>query len=799
MKSAIHNLQPATKRLVRYLITIKGIVQGVGFRPFVYNLAREQGIKGTVLNSSRGVIVDAEGNDADVKAFIRAVREHPPGLSRISNVAVQEMPVTHYETFRILKSDPGAEKEALVPPDIATCNDCLHDIENPSDRHFHYPFTNCTNCGPRFSIIREVPYDRPNTSMAFFGMCGDCEREYHNPSDRRFHAQPVACPQCGPHVELVRKDSGELRAESKATKKKGDWLQDCWDILQQGGIIALKGIGGFHLACDGKNRTALKRLRTLKGREYKPFAVMCRDIAKVKEHCYVGKEEEELLLSPQAPVVILGRKPDALLPEELAPNLISLGVMLPYSPLHLLLFSGIFDILVMTSGNYSGLPLVKDNDRALAELHSIADAFILHDRDIVNRCDDSVVEVIDGETHFFRRSRGYVPQPFPIPREKGSPVILGVGGEMKNTFCLLKGDQAFMSQYIGEIDSLEGEENLLQSLLHFQALIGVEPYIVAFDAHPDYASARIARLIHGESYEGVQHHHAHLASCMAENSLSNKETIGIILDGTGYGTDGNLWGFEFLVGNYTDFKRICHLAYVPLPGGEAVIREPWRAAVSYLLTFLGDRGREYAARLFRDKETDIIEEIVAKRFNTPLACGCGRIFDAVSAILGVCRENTYEGQAAIELAELAHDTEKGPREGIYGYSIEQDVIMPDGILEGVVSDVISGVPTDRISARFHNTLVRIITDTVGRIRSERGLQKVALSGGTWHNRYLLMMTKRILREKGYDVYYHRMLPANDGCISLGQAMVAHWRHKEQRRTKDKEQKNKGHQDNRSNA
>ena len=791
MKSENRNQKTAAKRLVRYLITIKGIVQGVGFRPFVYNLAREQGIKGTVLNSSRGVIVDAEGDEADVKAFIKTMREHPPVLARIGNITVEEMPVAHYETFRILKSDPGREKEVLIPPDTATCSNCLRDIEDPSDRHFRYPFTNCTHCGPRFSIIREIPYDRPNTSMAAFGMCGDCGREYHDPSDRRFHAQPVACPQCGPRVELVRKGSGERRAESVAeTGNTEDWLPGCWDILRQGGIIDLKGIGGFHLACDGKNRTALKRLRTLKGREYKPFAVMCRDIAKVKEYCYVSKEEEELLLSPQAPVVILERKSDALLPEELAPNLISLGVMLPYSPLHFLLFSGDFDILVMTSGNYSGLPLVKDNDRALAELGSIADAFILHNRDIVNRCDDSVVEVIDNETHFFRRSRGYVPQPFPVPRKKRSPVILGVGGEMKNTFCLLKGDQAFMSQYIGEIDSLEGEENLLQGLLHFQALIGVEPYIVAFDAHPDYASARIARLIHGESYEGVQHHHAHLASCMAENNLSNEETIGIILDGTGYGTDGNLWGFEFLAGNYTDFERICHLAYVPLPGGEAAIREPWRAAVSYLLTFLGDRGREYAGQLFRDKEIGIVEEIVARRFNTPLACGCGRIFDAVSAILDVCRENTYEGQAAIELAELAHDTEKGPLEGIYGYSIEQDVVMPDGILEGVVSDVISGVPADRISVRFHNTLVRIIADTAERIRAERGLRKVVLSGGTWHNRYLLMMTKRILRDKGFDVYYHRLLPPNDGCISLGQAMVAHWRHKEQRRTKGRERRNK---------
>jgi hydrogenase maturation protein HypF len=757
-------------KLTHRRIIIKGTVQGVGFRPHVYSLSIAHDIKGSVLNSARGVIVEAEGVPGHVDAFMNDLRNHPPPLANISSFEILELPVAEFQSFTILTSKPGDEPDALIPPDIATCSDCKKDIWNASDNHYQYPFTNCTNCGPRFTIVSEIPYDRPKTSMANFAMCESCRREYNDPSNRRFHAQPVACPGCGPQP-FVTDRRGDIVAD------QGTWLKKTWEILQDGRILALKGVGGFHLVCDARNADALHKLRSRKGREAKPFAVMCRNLDTASSFCVVTVEEQKLLLSRESPIVVLQKKPVYHLPDELAPNLKSLGIMLPYSPLHLLLFSGPFDVLVMTSGNYSGLPLVKDNEIALSELGSIADYFLLNNRDIVNRCDDSVVQVIDGETHFFRRSRGYVPLPFPVRREVSSPTILGVGGEMKNTFCLLKGNQAFMSQYMGEIDSVEGEDNLLASLLNFQTLVGTEPDIVAFDTHPEYASARIAQKIHGNVYEQVYHHHAHLASVLAELGLDNERVIGVILDGTGFGTDRCLWGFEILIGDYIGFERAYHLAYVPLPGGETSIHNPWKTAIAYLITFLGEEGRRYGRTLFQNEDVNVIEQMVLKRFNAPLACGCGRLFDAVSAILGICRESTYEGQAAIELGELVPDDKQNIYHGQYKYDISGKTITPTGILEEVVRDRLAGVPVHTISARFHATLVAIISEAVERVREKTGINKVALSGGTFQNRYLFRETKRTLTNGKFDILYHHSVPANDGGISLGQAMAAHWRWK----------------------
>jgi hydrogenase maturation protein HypF len=734
----------------------------------VYHLAAMHGIKGTVLNSSRGVVIEAEAPENSFQVFLHDLAEHPPLLARINTIDVSELPPTGFQTFEILASTPSNEADALVPPDVATCRDCRSDIDNPKDNHYRYPFTNCTNCGPRFTIIREIPYDRPKTSMAGFAMCESCRGEYKDPANRRFHAQPVACPKCGPHV-FVADGSGSMIADGNT------WPAEIWHFLAAGKILALKGIGGFHLVCDAKNQEAVETLRARKGRKAKPFALMCRDLDTVATYCMVGKKEAELLTSPEAPIVILAKKIGCPLPESLAPGLTSLGIMLPYSPLHLLLFKGPFDMLVITSGNSAGLPLAKDNENALAELGAIADYFVFHNRDILNRCDDSLVQVIDDETHFFRRSRGYVPHPFPVRRDHGSPVVLGVGGEMKNTFCLLKGGQAFASPYIGEIDTVEGEENLLESLLRFQSLMGIEPDIVAFDAHPGYASARIAQRIHADTYEEVYHHHAHLAGVMADNNLENRKTIGVILDGTGYGTDGHLWGFEVLLGDYTKFDRLYHLAYVPLPGGEAAIRQPWRTAIAYLLTFLGNKGGEYARMLFANKEIGFVEQMVANRFNSPLSSGCGRLFDAVSAILGVCFENTYEGQAAIELGELAADMPPEITREPYEYEIESRRILPGGILDGIIRDRLQGVPIDVISGRFHQTLVTIICDLAQRSSTQTGLGMVALSGGTWQNTYLFRAAKRALNAQGFEVLYHHHVPANDGGIALGQAMAAHWR------------------------
>ncbi|HAP93775.1 MAG TPA: carbamoyltransferase HypF [Desulfotomaculum sp.] len=756
------------KKVVRYRLVIKGVVQGVGFRPFVYNLAQACGIKGNVLNSGEGVIIDAEGEENNIAHFLKEVKENPPRLAKINNFHQIELPSHGYQSFEILKSAPGEGKEAIVPPDVATCKNCMQEVFNPRDRHYQYPFTNCTDCGPRFTITKEIPYDRLKTSMASFNMCNQCAREYHNPADRRFHAQPVACPACGPHVEIMDRHSGKVAGRE-------NWLQTCWDILQGGKILALKGLGGFHLVCDARNKEAVATLRQRKGREAKPFAVMCRDLATVQKYCLLEIEEARLLTSPQAPIVILSKRLSCRLPEELTPGLRSLGVMLPYTPLHLLLFSGPLDLLVMTSGNYSNLPLVKDNERVFIELGGIADYFLLHDREIVNRCEDSLVQVIDGETQIFRRSRGYVPYPILVFCKESTPVILGIGGEMKNSFCLLKKYQAFLSQYIGEVDSMEGEENLLTGLLNFQGLIGVKPEIVAYDAHPDYHSAQIARQIPALEYVGVQHHHAHLASCLADNGLGNEEVIGVILDGTGYGTDGCLWGFEILTGNYADFKRWLHLAYVPLPGGEMAIRQPWRSAAAYLLTFLGEEGKKYARAILKNKDLDILERLIVKGFNSPLSSGCGRLFDAISALLGICLENTYEGQAAIELGEAALELGEDFYLPPYAYKIKEGVIWPEKFISEIINDQLSNVPVEIISTRFHQTLVNIIYDAVEQVSAATGLKRVALSGGTWQNHYLFKVTKRFLSKRGYEVLHHRQAPTNDGGIALGQAMIAHWR------------------------
>lgn len=765
--------------IVRYRIKVKGVVQGVGFRPFIYQLALTRQLKGSVLNSSQGVIIEAEGEKEKVLSFIKDIRANPPSLSSITTFEWEELPPLGASSFVILKSeeiavsaDRQAEREALIPPDVAICPDCAREINDPFDRHYKYPFTNCTNCGPRFTITAKVPYDRINTSMAGFAMCPACAGEYRNPRDRRFHAQPVACPVCGPQVELVTN-----RGEVVATK---DWLKGCWDILQKGKILALKSLGGFHLACLAQDRRAVQVLRQRKGRQAKPFAVMCRDLKAVRKYCTVSEAEAALLQAKEAPIVILHKKPDGNLPAEIAPGLKTLGVMLPYTPLHLLLFAGPFDILIMTSGNYKDLPLVKDNGQALKILGRLADYILWHNREIINRCDDSLVAVaapaerpVEKETIFLRRSRGYVPQSIFIPRPKNAPVILGIGGEMKNCFCLLKGEQAFLSQHIGKLDWLEGEENLSLSQKHWQKLLGITPEIVAFDLHPDYKSAALARQIPAQKHLGVQHHHAHLAACLADNKVEDdEEVMGVILDGTGYGTDGCLWGFEFLSGNYHSFKRKYHLAYVPLPGGEKAIRQPWRTAAAYLITFMGEEGIELAQSLFPDKEVLLVARILKSKLNLPLACGCGRLFDAVAAVLGVCLENTYEGQAAIELGELVLPVEEGAKFKPYPYEIKEEIISPTKLIKEILNDQKKNVAAPVIATKFHQTLSCLICDIINSLAGETGLKKVALSGGSWQNRYLFQVVRERLTSQGYQVLYHKQLPANDGGIALGQAMIA---------------------------
>ncbi|MEW6181887.1 MAG: carbamoyltransferase HypF [Bacillota bacterium] len=754
---------------IRYRITVKGTVQGVGFRPFVYNVAQSLGLGGFVLNDARGVIIEAEGEAEKLAWLIEALHKRPPRLARIASIDREELSPAGYSRFEIIHSADEEEKEALVPPDVALCSDCARETFDPKNRHYRYPFTNCTNCGPRFTIITEVPYDRRQTSMAEFAMCPDCAREYDDPADRRFHAQPVACPACGPQVELLNADGKPV---------PGDWWENCWRILNDGKILAVKSLGGFHLCCDAFNRQALKTLRQRKGRSHKPFAVMFRDLGVVRRHCVVSEAEEQLLNSLQAPIVILQRRHDTLLPQELTPGLKTLGAMLPYTPLHLMLLQGPFVCLVMTSGNYSELPLCKDNERVFQELGGIPDYILLHDRPIVNRCDDSVTAVMDGEAQVFRRSRGYVPRPVMVPAGDG-PTVLGIGGEMKNTFCLLRRGQAFQSQYIGDLDSLEGEENLFSSMVNFQRLLGIEPEVIGYDLHPGYSSSRIAETIPARMRFGVQHHHAHMAACMAENGCE-VPAMGVILDGTGYGEDGNLWGFEVLSGDYGSCTRHFHLAYAPLPGGEQGIRQPWRMAVSYLLAFLGDEGAAAALELFgaRKRDLEIVQYLVKKRFNSPLACGCGRLFDAVAALLGIQSEVTYEGQAAVELGELVQAPDENGSTPPYSYSFEGEVISPAGIFTGVLEDIRAGVGKTVISTRFHNTIIAMVCDAVKKVAERTGLGKVALSGGSWQNRYLFAAGKEALSREGFEVLFHHQVPTNDGGLSLGQAVVAYRRWQE---------------------
>ncbi len=751
-------------------ILCKGTVQGVGFRPFVYNLARQLDLVGWVLNSTRGLEIHVEGHKADIEEFVRHLKEEPPRLARITSFESKPADCQGYSGFEI-RSSTGEEKtDVLVPPDTAVCSDCRREVFDPEDRHFLYPFTNCTNCGPRFTIVRDFPYDRDNTTMSVFEMCPLCGKEYRDPTDRRFHAQPVACPQCGPQAVFTDKQGRVI---------PGDWTELFATHILEGAVIGVKGLGGFHLACDAHNRTAVAALRERKGRPAKPLAVMARDMDTVRQHCFASAQEEELLTGPQAPIVVLDKAPSFNLPDNLAPNLCSLGVMLPYTPLHLMLFNDNLDLLVMTSGNPSGLPLEKDNQEAVDRLGQVADYFLMHNREIENRTDDSVVRVVGGRLRFNRRSRGYVPQPITIPVDEKFPrTVLGAGGEMKNSFCIVKQDgQAYPSQYMGEIDTLEAMENWRDSLDKFERFLEVKPDIVGYDLHPGYNSSKLAREVPAEAQYAVQHHHAHLAAVMAEHNL-REPVMGVIMDGTGCGADGNIWGCEFLTGNYLDFTRHAHLRYIPLIGGERAVRNPWLVSLVYLIQCFGEeKGAAIARKVFgNDKEIDTAAGILAGGFNCPLASSTGRLFDAVSALLGVCRKSTYEGQPAIELGELATAMTEDSYGSMFTPSGEKPYILfADTIIKGLLEDMEQGESPEIMSTKFHNSLVLTISEAAETIREETGLNQVVLSGGTFHNEYLEAKVQEKLQQKGFQVYTHRELPANDGGICLGQAAVAYWR------------------------
>jgi len=761
-----------TQELAR--ISTRGIVQGVGFRPFVYQLATKYSLKGWVCNTSEDVKIEVQGESKDLKRFLSELQDNAPPLAHIESITVTYHPPADYTSFKIRHSIAEEGKYQLVSPDIATCPACLREIFSPEDRRYHYPFTNCTNCGPRFTIIEDVPYDRPKTTMRSFQMCPDCQAEYDNPLDRRFHAQPNACPKCGPRLELL--DAKGNRVETS------DAIAAASQLLRDGKILAIKGLGGFLLACDATSEKAVELLRQRKRRPFKPLAIMVADMEEAKRHCYISEAEEKMLTSPQSPIMLMWWKPESTVCQAVAPNLKYLGVMLPYTPLHHLLLREVGLPLVMTSGNISEEPIAKDNDEAIRRLSGIADYFLVHNRDIYARYDDSVTVIERGEVQLTRRARSYAPYPIHLPFT--AKQVLGCGAEEKNTFCLTKDSYAFISQHIGDMKNLETLEHFQDTLALYKKLFRIEPEIIAYDLHPEYLSTKYALEL-GSQFSHlklvpVQHHHAHIVSCMADNKVDT-QVIGVALDGTGYGSDGHIWGGEFLVADYRSFKRVGHLEYLPLPGGATAIKRPYRTAIGYLLKLLGEDS--LTPKLAFLKQVDPVEIELIKRqiqtgLNSPLNSSLGRLFDAVSALLGVRGEIDYEGQAAVELEMAAYDDcDKVGNKG-YPYSIiEHDgtnIIQLKELLSAIVKDLYQGAPKATISAKFHNTVAQMICEMCQLIAKKAGINQVAFSGGVFQNRLLLGKAAVLLESAGFSVLTHKQVPCNDGGISLGQAVIANF-------------------------
>jgi hydrogenase maturation protein HypF len=759
-------LETSPMTVLRKAVDVTGIVQGVGFRPFVYRLANACGLTGFVANSPAGVSLEVEGPSAGVEQFLDRLPKEIPPLAKISSLGVRDVEPQGSEGFRIVSSHLGEPPKALISPDVVVCEDCLREMGNPRDRRFRYPFINCTNCGPRFTIIRDIPYDRSRTSMAAFRMCAVCQAEYDDPANRRFHAQPNACWDCGPQVQLLSA-SGERMDVAEP-------IREAARLLQQGKIVAVKGLGGFHLACDAKAEAAVELLRERKHRVEKPFAIMVPRVEEVERFCTLDELSKKQLLSRQRPIVLLPRKPEAGVASVVAPHNRFLGVLLPYTPLHHLLFSsGRFEALVMTSGNLSEEPIAIANAEAVERLRNVADAFLVHDRDILRRCDDSVVRIAAGELQMMRRSRGYVP--VPVALERGSQAILAAGGELKNTICVLRGSEAFLSQHVGDLENLESYGFFEEAVEHFQRILEVQPQVIAHDLHPDYFSTKWAIEREGREHVSVQHHHAHVAACMAENHLEGK-VIGMALDGTGYGTDGAIWGGEILLTDYANFERAAHFEYVPLPGGAAAIREPWRVAVSYLAKHFGSDVNALKLPFLNEidpRKLHVVLMMAQREVHSPRTSSCGRLFDAVAALVGLRTKVSYEAQAAIELEMAAHESSD---EGAYPF----DVIPANSVwqigtralFDWLIADIGKGASVPDMSRRFHNGLVAVLVELAEKIREKHELSRVCLSGGCFQNVLLFESMLAALRKREFAVYFHSEVPPGDGGISLGQALVA---------------------------
>lgn len=749
-------------------ISVRGVVQGVGFRPFVYQLAQKHNLKGWVCNTSGDVKIEVEGESDALAQFLTKLREMPPPQAHIDNISVVEQAAVGYKQFEIRPSLARDGKYQLISPDLATCDACQKELFDPANRRYRYPFTNCTNCGPRFTIIEDIPYDRSRTTMREFKMCPLCQGEYDNPLDRRFHAQPNACPECGPSLKLA-----DAKGKSIPTE---DTIARASQLLREGKILAIRGLGGFLLACDATNGEVVGNLRERKRRPSKPLAIMLPTLEEVKEHCWVSPEEERLLTSLQSPIVLLRWKPTSSVSSVVAPGLKYLGVMLPYTPLHHLLLRDTNLSLVMTSGNLSEEPIARDNDEAIRKLYGIADYFLLHNRDIYSRYDDSVTMVEGGKPRVIRRARGYAPYPIHLPF--GAKQVLGCGAEQKITFCLTKDDHAFLSQHIGDMENWETLEHFENTIALYQRLFRIQPEIIACDMHPDYLSTKWAKAMSEKNslpLIPVQHHHAHIVSCMVDNEV-REPVIGVSLDGTGYGSDGHIWGGEFLVADYHCFERKGHLEYLPLPGGDAAVKRPYRTAIGYLYTLLGDEvlSRELPClNGVSELELDLIKQQIDRGINTPMTSSCGRLFDAVSALLGIRGQIDYEAQAAVELEMAAYD---GQEDGAYPFTVDIQggvrVIRLGELFSAIVSDLSRDVPIYKISNRFHNTVAQIIREVCSQIAKETGINRVALSGGVFQNRLLIRKVIAALDAVGLTAITHRQVPCNDGGISLGQAVIA---------------------------
>ncbi len=748
-------------RRARVRIRVDGIVQGVGFRPFVHSLAGRIMLSGFVRNDSRGVVIEVEGAQDRLYEFIGKLQSEAPPLAAIERIESLAIPLAGDGQFEINESDGAGDRDVLIAPDIATCDDCVREIFTPSDRRFRYPFNNCTNCGPRFTIVTGVPYDRPLTTMARFAMCLECVREYSDPLNRRFHAQPVSCPRCGPVLRLI--DSG-------GSSVAGDPLRAAAERLRSGEIVAVKGLGGFHLAADATNENAVAALRGRKYREHKPFAVMVRDIAAARELAEIDRAEEQSIMSARRPIVLLRRIADTNLAPSVAPANRDIGLMLPYTPIHHLLCAEVARPLVLTSGNVSDEPIAYLDADAAERLGAIADCFLIHDRPIHIRTDDSVIRLVRGREYLIRRSRGYAPGPLVMPLSARRP-ILACGAELKSTFCLVKGNRAFVSHHIGDLENYETWRAYVDGIDHFRSLFGIEPQVVAHDLHPEYLSTKYAMEREGVQLIGIQHHHAHVASCLADNQEQGP-AIGVALDGLGYGVDSTFWGGEFLVADLKWFKRVGHFETVSMPGGPAAIKQPWRMAAAYLDLLFGDSVPEWLEVFQRNSmRWRKVVQLARASINSPVTSSVGRLFDAVAAILGIRDSIDYEGQAAVELEQHAIASETS------FYAVNSDpaeVLLLRGtdLVRAVVEDLRDNVPIGIIAARFNNTLAQMIAETCGIVRSRAGQNTVALSGGVFQNMLLLDRTVRTLNERDFRVLIHHNVPTNDGGISLGQAAIA---------------------------